>query len=56
MYVLILVFVIVFSFDGFYGILGLIGAGFLGLITIILEVKRVHLMSVLIIPVIFNSI
>ncbi len=56
LFVLSLIFLIVFIFDSFYGIFVLIGCAFLGLFCLSLDVKRVHLMSVLLIPVILNLI
>jgi putative membrane protein len=54
--VLSLIFVIVFFFDSFYGVFVLLGCSFLGLFCLSLNVGRVHLMSVLLVPVILNLI
>ncbi len=52
--ILIFLFLIVFILTDFYSILLLIAASFLGILAISLNVRRVHLMSILLIPVIFN--
>ena len=54
--IIIFIFIIVFLFDGFYGEIALLGAIGIGLLCILMNVSRVHLMNVLIIPVIFNLI
>lgn len=54
--IILFIFIIVFFFDSFYGILALIFTTILGLLCILLDVKRIHLMNVLIIPVILNLI
>lgn len=54
--ILILLFLLIYFISGIYGILILILTTSLGLFTILINVKRVHLMNVLLIPVIFNLI
>ncbi len=56
LYVIVLLFIVVVILTGIYGLFVFIASGFLGIICILLEVKRVHLMTVLIIPVVFNLI
>ena len=53
-FILTFIILLVFYFDNFFGILILFTATFLGLLTIKLEIKKIHLMSVLIIPIIIN--
>jgi len=52
--ILLFLLILITFIDGFYGLLVLLGASSLGLLTISLGVKRVHLMSVLIVPVVIN--
>jgi len=47
-------FLIVFVLTNFYGVLILVLSSSLGLLALGLGVKRIHLMSVLLVPVIFN--
>ena len=54
--IIIFLFILVGYIDKLIGLIVMIGASFLGLLCILLNVKRVHLMTVLIIPVIFNLI
>ena len=54
--VLILIFIIIFYFSGFFGILVLIASTMLGYFTILIGIRRVNLMAVLLVPVIFNLI
>lgn len=54
--ILFLILGLVFYMTGLYGMLVLVATTCLGLMAISLEVRRVHLMSVLLIPVIFNLI
>lgn len=42
--------------EGIFGFLALLGATFLGYLCLILKVKRIHMMTVLIIPIIINLI
>lgn len=52
--ILLFLFLVVFVLSGFYGILIMIASSCLGVLCVALEVRRVHLMSVLIIPVVVN--
>lgn len=54
--ILFLILGLVFYMTGMYGMLILITTTCLGIMAISLEVRRVHLMSVLLIPVVFNLI
>lgn len=51
--IILFLFILVFFLTDLIGILTLLAATFLGLICLSLQVRRVHLMSVLLIPVIF---
>lgn len=48
--------VLVYTFSSYYGLLVLFGAASLGLLCVMLDVRRVHLMNVLLIPILFNLI
>ena len=52
--ILFFIFSLVFFFDGFFGILILIYCGILGLLTITLKIRKIHLMNVLIFPLILS--
>lgn len=54
--ILILIFFTVWYMTGLYEIFVMIVASFLGILCVNLNVKRIHLMSVLLVPVIFNLI
>ena len=52
--VIMFIIFLVFLFDSFYGVLILISATALGICTLCLGIKRVHMMAVLLVPVAFN--
>ncbi len=54
--ILIFLFLVVGLIEGIIGILICIGAAFLGLLCVTLNVRRVHLMGILLVPVIFSLI
>lgn len=54
--ILILIFFTVWYMTGLYEIFVMIVASFLGILCVNLNVKRIHLMSVLLVPIIFNLI
>lgn len=54
--VLVLLFLLVYLISGLYGVFVMIGASSLGLFVILIGISRIHLMSILLIPVIFNLI
>lgn len=53
-FIILFLFIMIFYMNGIYGLLFLILCTSLGLFAILIGVKRVHLMSSLLIPVIFN--
>lgn len=55
-FVLIFIFFICFIFDGFFGLIILVCAASLGLFCLNIGVRRVHMMAVLLVPVVFNLI
>lgn len=54
--ILIFILILVYVFSSYYGLLVLFGASCLGLLCILLDVRRVHLMNILLIPILFNLI
>jgi len=54
--ILTLITILVFTITGYYGILVLICSSFLGIFTILIGVRRVHLLAILLVPVIINMI
>lgn len=55
-YLIIILTILVYVMAGIYSLLALVCCSFLGLLCISLEIRRVHLMAVLVVPVIFSLI
>lgn len=54
--ILFLLIFIVFYISGFFGLLVMLASAVLGILCVTLNIKRVHLMSILLVPVILNII
>jgi putative membrane protein len=52
--VILLIFALAFLFDGFIGIIVLITASALGIFCLNINVRRVHMMAILLVPIVFN--
>jgi putative membrane protein len=54
--ILVFIFALIFMFEKYIGIVILLGSSFIGILCVLINVRRVHLMNVLLIPVIINLI